>query len=240
MPLAPEELDGLLARAEREGLAHLQFVHLLIAEQARLRRERSIARRIGQARFQELKTLADFDWEFNKKAINRAQIEDLATCEFIRRKDNLVLVGQSGVGKSRIAQSIGQCACVLGHRVRYTTSGALLLDLQRSLADQSLPQRVRYFAGFDFLIIDEFCFDKIERAESPQAANLFYKIIDARYRQRSTALITNIDFDAWADYLGDPPLAMALLDRLVDGAIVLKIKGRSYRSRRGPGDGNQE
>jgi DNA replication protein DnaC len=232
VPLTAEELDALLARAEREGLSHLEFVHLLVAEQARQRRERSIARRIHQAQFQELKTLADFNWEFNAKAIDRTQIEELATCAFIGRKDNLVLVGQSGVGKSRIAQSVGQNACVLGHRVRYITSGKLLLDLKASLADQTLPQRVRYYAGFDFLIVDEFGFDKIERDEAPQAANLFYKIIDARYQQRSTALITNIDFDAWADYLGDPPLAMALLDRLVDGAIIVKIEGKSYRASR--------
>jgi DNA replication protein DnaC len=90
---------------------------------------------------------------------------------------------------------------------------------------------IRRYARFD-LLIDEFGFDNIERDEAPQAANLFYKIIDARYQQRSMALITNIDFDAWAEYLGDPPLAMALLDRVVDGAIILKVKGRSYRALR--------
>jgi DNA replication protein DnaC len=232
VPLNSEELDTLLAQAGREGLSHLEFTHRLVAEQARQRRERSIARRIHQAQFQELKTLADFDWEFNAQAIDRTQIEELATCAFIGRKDNLVLVGQSGVGKSRIAQALGQNACVLGLRVRYTTSGKLLVDLKASLADQTLPQRVRYYAGFDLLIVDEFGFDKIERDEAPQAANLFYKIIDARYQQCSTALITNIDFDIWADYLGDPPLAMALLDRLVDRAIIVKIKGKSYRAAR--------
>ena len=232
MPLSAEEFDAHLARAERDGLSHLDFVHRLIAEQARQRRERSIARRIHDAQFQELKMLADFNWEFNAKGINRAQIEELATCAFIHRKDNLVLLGQSGVGKSRIAQAIGQNACVLGLRVRYLTSGQLLLDLKASLADQTLLQRVRYYASFDFLIIDEFGFDKIERDEAPQAANLFYKIIDARYQQRSTALVTNIDFDAWTDYLGDPPLAMALLDRLVDHAIIIRIQGKSYRAHR--------
>src|SRR5471030_1450121 len=72
----------------------------------------------------------------------------------------------------------------------------------------------------------------IERQQSPQAANLFFKIIDARARQRSTALATNIDFNAWGDYLGDPPLATAFLDRVVDGAIILKINGKSYRAHR--------
>jgi DNA replication protein DnaC len=84
------------------------------------------------------------------------------------------------------------------------------------------------------LIIDEFGFDKIERAESAQAASLLYKVVDSRGPKRSTALVTNISFEAWAEYLGDAPLAMAILDRLVDGAIVLKIEGRSYRAHRAP------
>lgn len=231
VPLAAETFDTALARADREGLSHLQFLHLVIAEQANLRRERSIAHRIREARFREPKTLAGFDWDFNR-SIHRAQIEELAAAEFVRRHDNLVLVGQSGVGKSFLVQAIGQSACVLGLRVRYTTSADLLKDLTASLADQTLPHRVRYYARFDLVIIDEFGFDKIERAEAPQAASLLYKIIDARSQQRSTALVTNIDFEAWGEYLGDPPLAMAFLDRIVDGAIILKIKGKSYRAHR--------
>lgn len=232
VPLAADAFDAVLARAQRDGLSHQQFLHLLIAEQANQRRERSIAHRIREARFDERKPLSEFDWEFNQQAIDRAQIEELATAAFIQRQDNLVLVGQSGVGKSFLIQAIAEAACVLGYTVRYTTSAALLIDLTASLADQTLPERVRYYARFDLLVIDEFGFDKIERTESPQAANLFYKIIDARSRQRSTALVTNIDFEAWGDYLGDPPLAMAFLDRVVDGAIILKIKGKSYRAHR--------
>jgi DNA replication protein DnaC len=81
------------------------------------------------------------------------------------------------------------------------------------------------------LIVDEFGFDHIERLESPQAAHLLYKVIVERYQRRSTALVTNIDFDGWASYLADGPLAMAFLDRLVEGAIIIKIKGKSYRAR---------
>lgn len=159
VPLTAETFDAALARADREGLSHLQFLHLVIAEQANLRRERSIVHRIHEARFREPKTLASFDWDFNR-SIHRAQIEELAAAEFIRRHDNIVLVGQSGVGKSFLIQAIGQCACVLGLRVRYTTSADLLKDLTASLADQTLPQRVRYYARFDLVIIDEFGFDK--------------------------------------------------------------------------------
>ena len=78
--------------------------------------------------------------------------------------------------------------------------------------------------------IDEFGFDKIERAECPQAAHLLYKIIASRNQKRSTALVTNVDFDKWGEYLSDGPLAMSFLDRLVEGAIILKVKGKSYRA----------
>ncbi len=84
----------------------------------------------------------------------------------------------------------------------------------------------------DVLIVDEFGFDRIEREECPQAAHLLYKIIASRHQIRSTILVTNVDFDAWAEYLGDAPLAMAMLDRLVDGSIIIKLKGPSYRASR--------
>jgi DNA replication protein DnaC len=232
IPLRAEQLDAVLTRGESEGLSHLEFLRALIGEQADQRRERSVANRIRDASFRESKTLADFDWLFNVATIDRVRIETLATADFIGRRQNLILVGQSGVGKSHLIQAIGQQACVLGYRVRYTTSASVIADLTAALADQTLPRRLRYYTNFDLVIVDEFGFDRIERAEAPQAASLLYKLIDARGPQRSTALVTNIDFKAWGSYLGDPPLAMALLDRIVDGAIILKINGKSYRAHR--------
>ena len=95
-----------------------------------------------------------------------------------------------------------------------------------------MPKRVRYYAGFDLLILDEFGFDKLEREENPRSPSLLYKVIDSRTRKRSTALVTNVDFETWDTYLGDPPLAMAMLDRVVDGAIIHKFQGKSYRAHR--------
>jgi DNA replication protein DnaC len=232
MPLRPEQLDAAVTRAEHEGLSHLDFLRALIGEPADRRRERGIAHRIREAHFRGTKTLADFDWQFNAAAIDRVRIETLATAEFIGRRQNLVVVGQSGVGKSHIVQAIGLRACVLGYHVRYTTSAELLAHLTAALADQTLPKRLREYTRVDLLILDEFGFDRIERAEAQQAASLLYKVIDARSLHRSTALVTNIDFDAWGDYLADPPLVMAFLDRIVDGAIVVKINGKSYRAHR--------
>jgi DNA replication protein DnaC len=229
VPLTAAVFDAAVARAEREGLSHLKFLQQLIGELAGERRERSIAYRVREAKFAELKTLATFDWQFNAPAIDRTQIEELATGEFIRRKENWVVVGQSGVGKSFIVQAVGHAACAQGWRVRYTTSAALMEDLRTRVADQTLSSRVRYYASYDLLIIDEFGFDRLERMESPESAHLLYKVIDARKERRSTALVSNIDFKDWGTYLGDPPLAMAIIDRVVYPAIILKIAGKSYR-----------
>ena len=121
-------------------------------------------------------------------------------------------------------------ACALGFRVIYRTSAELIADLTASLADKSLPLRLRKYKNPDLLIIDEFGFDRIERLECPEAAHLLYKVIASRNQQHSTALVTNVDFERWGDYLADGPLAMAFLDRLVEGAIILKLKGCSYRA----------
>jgi DNA replication protein DnaC len=232
VPMTADQLDAVLKQAQDAGSSHLEFLHRLLADQAGLRRQRRIERLIKEANFREALPLSSFDWNFNP-LIPRVQIEALAQGDFIRRNQNVVFVGQSGLGKSRLIQSIGLAACCLEQRVHYITSGDLLKDLTAALADQTIHDRVRFYAKFRLLIIDEFGFDRIERAVCPQAASLWYKIIDARSLRASTALITNIDFESWAEYLGDAPLAMALLDRVVDGATIVKLKGKSYRVHRG-------
>jgi DNA replication protein DnaC len=226
-----DELDHLLDAAERESLSVLAALDRLLGEPAARRLDRAISRRMQAAHFAEVRTLEGFDWKFNK-TINRAQYEQLATAEFIRRHVNVVLVGQSGVGKSHLMQAIGQSACALGYGVFYTTSAQLLTRLTAALADRTLRETLRRYARWPLLIIDEFGFDRIEREDSAQAAHLFYKVIASRHQKGSTILISNVDFDLWATYLGDAPLAMAMLDRLVDNAVVIKIKGPSFRAHR--------
>lgn len=238
IPISSPCLDDSLRDAEQSGRSHLEFLQSLLAPVAAGRRERSIERRIREAQFHEVKTLEDFDWEFNAESIDRSRIDSLATGEFVRRGANPIFVGGhrrealvAGLGKSHLLQGLGRRLCALGYRVRYATSGELLLDLTASLADRTLPLRLKYWTRFDLLILDEFGFDRIEREGCGQAASLLYKVIDGRVG-RSTALATNIDFEAWADYLGDPPLAMAMLDRLTARPIVFKLSGKSYRVER--------
>jgi DNA replication protein DnaC len=230
--MTSEQVDEILATASKSKLSHLQLLVRFLAAPANRRRERSIECRLTRAKFRDPATLESFDWKFNEKTIDQIQFKELATGEFIRRRDNLVFVGESGLGKSHLIQSVGRCCCALGYRVRYITSAKLLEELTAASGDKTLPTRVRYYSRFDLLIIDEFGFDKLERREYPESSSLLYKVIDSRSRKGSTALITNIDFKDWTDYLGDPPLAMALLDRVVDGAIIQRFKGKSYRAYR--------
>ncbi len=125
IPLEGVSLDELLSRTEKESLSHLHFVDLLLGAQADARRERTVARRIREARFADSKTLEGFNWQFNPKAFDRVQIEELASGDFIRRRNNLILVGWSGIGKSHIIQALGQKVCVQGYRVLYRTSAEL-------------------------------------------------------------------------------------------------------------------
>src|SRR4051794_887580 len=126
--LPPDALDAALSAAEQESLSPLAFLHRLLAGPAEARRQRALERRIREAHFREVTTLDGFDWTFNAKGLERRAVEQLATCNFVRRRENVILVGQTGLGKSRILQSVGHAACVLGYRVRYATSARLLQE----------------------------------------------------------------------------------------------------------------
>jgi DNA replication protein DnaC len=231
IPLVAEQLDEILSTAAKAQLSHLQLLERLLSVPANLRQERSIERRIRAARFRhENATFESFDWEFNRNTINRAEFEELGTGDFIRRRDNLAFVGESGLGKSHLIQAIGRRCCVHGYRVRYITSAELLEELTAASGDKTLASKVRYYSRFDLLVIDEFGFDKLERREYPESPSLLYKVIDSRSRRGSTAMVTNVDFKEWTDYLGDPPLVMAILDRLVDDTIIQRFEGKSYRA----------
>ena len=228
--MTDEQLDEVLHEAARTKPAYLQLLEHFLAKPAIERQERSVQRRLQRASFRDPGTLESFDWKFNARTIDPAPFRELATGDFVRRKEHVAFVGKSGLGKSHLIQGIGRSCCVLGYRVRYTTSAQLLEELTAASGDRTLTNRVRHYGRFDLLIIDEFGFDKLERMEYPESPSLLYKVIDHRNRRGSTALVTNIDFNDWTDYLGDPPMAMALLDRVVDGAIIQRFEGKSYRA----------
>ena len=163
--------------------------------------ERRIERCIRDSKLPERKLLADFDFVF-QKGVDKRQIMELATLDFARRKREAPS-GNSGAGKSHLAQAILLIGCQKTFRCRYVTATLMLRELLASLADNTLEQKLKRFVALEILPIDEVGFDRLEQHDA-RNANLFHKVIDGRHRQRSTIITTNIDFKELGDYLGDP------------------------------------
>ena len=230
--MAAEDLDSLVRDATQSGMSAWELLDRFLSLPAGQSIERAIERRIKNAGLPTTATLEAFDWEFNAETINKGSMLELASGEFIKRRDNLAFVGQSGLGKSHLIQGIARACCALGYRVRYETSATLLEELMRAAGAKSLPSALRYYRSFDWLIIDEFGFDKLERREYPESPSLMYKVVDGRNGRGSTAFLTNVAFGDWTEYFGDPALVMALLDRVSDNAITFRFEGKSYRKNR--------
>jgi DNA replication protein DnaC len=220
-------LDEQLAQASREGLPVSKVIERLLAIEANALIERRVERRIKESKLPERKLLADFDFEF-QSGVDKGQIVELATLSFVKRKQGLILAGSSGTGKSHIAKALLLIGCQKLYRCRYTTAAQMLKDLMAGLSDDSLDQRLKAYTRAEILLIDEIGFDRLEQ-ESSRNASLFFKVIDARYCKASTLLTSNIDFKSLGDYLGDPVITTAIVDRMVHHSIIINIDGPSWR-----------
>ena len=220
-------LDQELAYAAQQALPPTELVERLLAVEAKARIERRIERRIKDSRLPERKLLSDFDFEF-QTGVDKAQVLQIAKLDFIERRQGLIIAGNSGTGKSHIAKALLLLGCQHLYRCRYTTAADMLTELMASLADQSLHQKLKQYTSPDILLIDELGFDRLEQQDSKNAS-LFFKVIDGRYCKGSIVLTTNIDFKDLGDYLGDPVITTAIVDRMVHHSIILNIQGPSWR-----------
>jgi DNA replication protein DnaC len=139
-----------------------------------------------------------------------------------------IIAGNSGTGKSHIAKALLLIGCTHLYRCRYTTAADMLTELMASRADQSFHQKIKQYTSPDILLIDELGFDRLEQQDTKHAS-LFFKVIDGRYCKGSTLLTTNIDWKDLGDYLGDPVVTTAIVDRMVHHSIILHIQGPSWR-----------
>ncbi len=213
--------------AEKPGATAL-LEHVLGAEAAS-KLERRIERRIDKSGLRERKTLEAFDWAF-QPTLDKSFVMELAGLEFVRRKEDLVVTGKSGTGKSHLLQALGLRACQQQMSVRYARCVDLLDDLYAGLADATYAQRLKRWAACDLLIIDDVGLGQVKKsADEPTAAHTLFNLIDKRNGNASTAFTSNIKLSAWGRYLGDPTLAVAILDRVAMRAVRLDIDGPSYR-----------
>jgi DNA replication protein DnaC len=220
-------LDAELAAAQKQNLPTAAVLERLLEIEAVSLIERRIERRIRESKLPERKLLTDFDFKF-QTGLDQSQIMELATLGFVQRKQWLILAGSSGTGKSHIAKALLLLACRNLYRCRYVTASDMLRDLLSGLADDSLDEKLKAYLRAEVLLIDEIGFDRLEQ-ESSRNASLFFKVVEGRYCKHSTILTTNIDFKMLGEYLGDPVVTAALVDRMVHHAVIIHIDGPSYR-----------
>jgi DNA replication protein DnaC len=220
-------LETRLRQAQSERLTPIDLVSALVSDELERRQDRLLERRRKQARFRDPdRSLDSFDFTFNKK-MNRALVYELATARFIAQREDVLLIGPPGTGKSHLAQAIGHAAIQQGYRVFYREAHTLLEEL----TDATLAgTRKDYFAelvSVPLLIIDDLGMRKLPHT----AAEDLLELIMRRYERASTILTSNRPVDDWGKLLGDTAAVTALLDRLLHHAHILKCGPRSWRTK---------
>jgi DNA replication protein DnaC len=228
-------LDVRLSEATGNRLDHAEFLELILQDELNVRSSRQIGRRVKAAMFREAKNLDEFDFSFNA-SIKRKQIHDLAACQFIRDKRDVLLLGPPGVGKSFLVQAIGHQAIKSGFVVLYRS----IFDLARDfLGDEDLGAQDKTLARYlkpDLLIIDDMGMKQLPR----RSGECLLEIVMRRHENRPTMMTSNRPLEDWAKLIGDVPAATAILDRFLQHATIINITGKSYRLRHGGQSGAPE
>lgn len=219
-----ETLEVRTQQAIAEQWGYGEFLARLVQDEAERREQKALLLRLRRGQVASTKTLESFDFTFNP-AINRQQVYDLATCAFVRQKRNALICGQTGVGKTHLAQALAHEAARQGFEVLYTTADHLLRHLHAGRADDSTEKRLQGYLAPDLLVIDDYGL----KPPPPTGAVDLYDVINGRYEQGSIVLTSNRAPEEFGAGWGDPLLAQAGLDRLVHRAAVLLISGPSYR-----------
>ncbi|MCC6846937.1 MAG: IS21-like element helper ATPase IstB [Deltaproteobacteria bacterium] len=219
-----EIVDAEIARAEKEHVPSGDLLTRLLRAQWQANQENALAWRIDRAGLPEQWTLESFPFK-RQPGVNPKQIRTFAELEFIPRAENIVFVGPTGVGKTGLASGLLLKALQNGHRGIFMRAQDLFDEMYASLADRSTRRFVNRLARVDVLLIDEMGYLNLR----PEQTNIFFKLMEERYRQRPTIITTNLDYSEWANFLGNKHLVDALLSRLRHHCHTVKIDGPSLR-----------
>ncbi len=220
-----ETLDLRRRQAVEDDMPHMEFLSRLLQDECDRRDTRQIDQRVRRAGFEKLYTLEDFDFRFNPD-IPKAQILDLATCQFVARAENVLLIGESGVGKSHIAQALALRACRAGFSAQHILAEELFRQLRAGRGDGTYERRLSRFAKVDVLVVDDLGL----RGLTGQEPLDLYEVIRQRYEKRPIVVTTNRNVEELTRLLPDPLLASAAMDRLLHHSHVLHLKGDTYRN----------
>lgn len=219
-------LEERMAYANDKQLSYEQFLSLLCEDESNNRKDNSYKKRYVKAKLPAHKTAEDFDFAF-QPSLNKKQINDALTCQFIKEKRNIIFIGNPGTGKTHLSTAIGLRALAKDFKVLFVTVAELLYQLHIAKADNSYYKKLNEYLAPDLLVLDELGFQKF-----PQySVDDFFEVISKRYEKGSLIITTNQPFEQWANIFGDSILAEAILDRVVHHSMVFTIKGPSYRSK---------
>ena len=219
-------LDHQIAQAEKKGMPVQEVIYNLLLEEMRFRQERSVQYRLQSAKLPWEWTINSFPFE-RQTSLNKSQIMTLAGLDFLKRGDNVIFHGKTGVGKSGLAVAILRQALIAGYRGRFYDVQKLLDDLYASLADRSTPQLLNALCRYDILLLDELGYLTL----NTEQMKAFFKLMKERYEVGKSTIITttNLEPDDWYKLLKPKEMVDALLDRLHHRCITIKIEGPSLR-----------
>jgi len=220
-----QTLDLRTKEAVDGEISHTEFLYRLCTDEVERREAKQLDLRMRRASFESSKRLEDFEWAFNPK-VPKAKVVDLAAGHFIEKRENVLFIGPAGVGKSHLAQAIGERACRAGHSVGYVSAHQMLSQLRAARADQTLDKKMLRFTSPDLLIVDDLGLRPLDGDEPID----LYEIIRARYERGSMIVTSNRALEEWYPLFLDDLMASAAMDRLLHHAHVVVLEGHSYRN----------
>ena len=207
-----------------ENKDHVQYLMRLCEMELIDRDHRMIERRIKAAKFPSTKSLDSFDFKIIP-SLNKPLTMELARCDYLDRRENIIALGPSGTGKTHIALGLGLAACQKGMKVRFTTAAALVHDLIEAQDERKLQRLQKQLTSQNLLIIDELGFVPLSKS----GAELLFEVISQCYERSSIIITSNLPFDEWTEVFGSERLTGALLDRLTHHVHIIEMNGESYR-----------
>src|SRR3954454_882309 len=226
-PSLANSVERLAERARAESWTHEEFLAACLQREVAARESHGGEGRIGAARFPARKSLEEFDYD-HQRSLKRDQIAHLGTLDFVTGKENVVFLGPPGTGKTHLSIGLGIRACQAGHRGAFATAAQWVSRLATAHQQGRLPAEIPKLGRTPLVIVDEVGYIPFE----PEAANLFFQLVSARYERASLIVTSNKPFGRWGEVFGDDVVAAAMIDRLVHHADVGALKGDSYRLRK--------